>query len=157
MREGYYRFALSLWLIAATPGALADWKPTGVIGDKSSCSLQTDAISIFDGYGEAKIQLDLNAERLLVKTDSNIDATFEDLALRVDDNEEIPADSLDGEQNVVFSSQLEEMLPQFIRGVSVTVLLRFWPTYPPTGRKEAAFTLIGFTNAHNQYQACRGS
>ncbi len=158
MGEGLFRAGYCLLALMVLPtGAQAAWESIGIPGDRSNCRLQTEVRTVFDGYGETDVQLHLDSQRLRVETDSNIDASFGDLALRVDDGEEIPADEVEGDQDVIFADGLEAILPQFIRGAEVTVLLRFWPTYPATGRHQATFTLIGFTKAYESYQACRGS
>ena len=52
------------------------------------------------------------------------------------------------------SKDSNTIIGQFMRGGSVKLYLRFWPTYPATQRYEASFSLIGFTRAHNDYRKC---
>ena len=77
------------------------------------------------------------------------------LGVAVDGEDFIPADAVVDEKHVLFSSNIGAALEQFIRGRSVTVYLRFWPSYPATQRYEAHFSLMGFTRAYNKYKACR--
>jgi hypothetical protein len=146
---------LAVLLLAAPLCALAEWESLSTMGDTSSCRLQTEEIRIFDGYGETRVRLHLDGKRLRVATDSNIDGSFDDLALQVDQEPEIPADGIEGDQDVVFESAIDEIVAQFIRGTEVAVLLRFWPTYPPTDRHAANFSLIGFTKALQALESCQ--
>jgi hypothetical protein len=91
---------------------------------------------------------------LRVKTESNIDVSFNDVGLAVDGKEFIAADGVADEKQVLFQSSADAIIEQFIRGRSVTVYLRFWPSYPATQRYQARFSLIGFTRAYNDYKIC---
>ena len=113
-------------------------------------------ISLFDGYSDTRVRLSVTDGALRVKTESNIDPGFNDLGLAVDGKTFMPADSVVDEKDVLFSSDIDAVIDQFIRGNSVTVYLRFWPTYPATQRSEARFSLAGFTRAYNDYRACIG-
>ncbi len=141
-------------LCVAPPAAYAGWSlgetPPGMKG----CILETDEISLFDGYQDTRLRLTLGDGALRVKTDSNIDISFNDVGLAVDGKEFIAADAVVDEKDVLFSSGTEALVEQFIRGNSVILYLRFWPTYPATQRYEARFSLAGFTRAYNDYQGC---
>ena len=119
------------------------------------CSLETEESSLFDGYQDTRLQLSVGDGELRVKTESNIDLSFNDVGLAVDGRDFIPADAVADEMHVVFSSGIEALLEQFIRGHAGTVDLRFWPSYPATQRYEARFSLMGFTRAYYNYMDCR--
>lgn len=141
-------------LCAAPLAARAEWSVADVAPGTTGCTLQTEEISLFDGYQDTRLRLSVADGELRVKTESNIDIGFNDVGLRVDGKEFIPADAVADEKQVLFSSSTAVVIEQFIRGHSVTVYLRFWPSYPATQRYEARFSLIGFTRAYNDYQAC---
>jgi len=133
----------------------ADWPAGDIEPGTRGCTLETGAVSLFDGYQDTRLRLSMAEGKLLVKTESNIDLSFGDVGLAVDGKDFIQADGVADEKHVLFSSNTEAILKQFIRGRSVTVYLRFWPTYPATQRHEARFSLIGFTRAYNNYNTCR--
>ena len=139
----------ALCFVSAT--ALAEWS----VDQSGGCALETGKISIFDGYQDTALNLSLTDTGLLVRTESNIDAGFADLGLVVDGGEFIPADAVINEQQVLFSKDSNAIIEQFVRGRSVKLYLRFWPSYPATQRFEARFSLIGFTRAYNDYRECR--
>ena len=117
--------------------------------------LETEETSLFDGYQDTRLKLRLGGGVLQVRTDSNIDLSFDDVGLAVDGGEFVPADAVVDEQNIRFNAVNDALLEQFIRGRSVRLYLRFWPTYPATRRYEANLSLIGFTRAYNRYRMCR--
>jgi len=118
------------------------------------CFLKTPDIVIDDEQGETTMSLRVDNERMIVITDSNIDAGFGDLTIEVDGKGTIPADSVLSGKNVLFESQIIKILEQFAAGRRVAVRLRFWPTWPTTGVKTAHFSLIGFTKAEARLTDC---
>jgi len=131
------------------------WTVVDGVPGKTECVLETDEISLFDGYADTRLRLSVADGVLRARTESNIDFSFEDVGLAVDGRDFIPADAVVDEKDVLFSSGMETVIDQFIHGRAVTVYLRFWPTYPATQRQEARISLIGFTRAYNDYKACR--
>lgn len=144
------RTVLLTVLCAAAATTRAEW----TVGQTGGCVLETSKISIFDGYQDTRLKLSLTDAGLLVRTESNIDLSFADVGLAVDGGDFIPADAVVDEQQVLFSKDSNTITGQFMRGGSVKLYLRFWPTYPATQRYEASFSLIGFTRAHNNYRKC---
>jgi hypothetical protein len=132
----------------------AEWSVGDAAPGMTGCSLETQEISLFDGYSDTRARLSVADGALRVKTESNIDSGFNDVGLAVDGNTFIPADAVVDEKDALFSTGIDAVIDQFIRGNSVTVYLRFWPTYPATQRYEARFSLAGFTRAYNDYKAC---
>jgi len=132
----------------------AEWSVADATPGMAGCSLVTQEISLFDGYSDTRVRLSVADGALRVKTESNIDPGFNDLGMVVDGKTFMPADAVVDEKDVLFNSDIDAVIDQFIRGNSVTVYLRFWPTYPATQRYEARFSLAGFTRAYNDYKAC---
>ena len=120
----------------------------------TTCVLETEDITLHDGYQDTRVRLNINNERLLVVTASNIDSSFDDTALQVDGKAVIRADVDEDEQNLRFDAHIVSIIEQFRKGNRVRVYLRFWPTYPATQRYEVAFSLAGFTRAWNDFTAC---
>jgi len=147
-----------LFLVLCVPPlvARAEWSVRESVPGVAGCALETEETSIFDGYQDTRLKLRLADGVLQVRTDSNIDLGFGDVGLAVDGKDFVPADAVVDEKNIRFGSFDAAILGQFIRGRVVRLYLRFWPTYPATGRYETSFTLIGFTRAYNHYQTCRG-
>ena len=141
-------------LCTVLPVTYAGWSVADADHGRGGCVLESEEISIFDGYQDTRLRLSVADGKVLVKTESNIDISFSDVGLSVDRRDFIPADAVVDERHVSFSSNTAAILEEFIRGHRVTVYLRFWPSYPATQRYEARFSLMGFTRAYNDYMAC---
>jgi len=149
------RGALMFAALGMVPhAACAEWSVADAAPGMAGCGLETQEISLFDGYSDTHVRLSVANGALRVKTESNIDPGFNDLGIVVDGKTFMPADAVVDEKDVLFNSDIDAVIDQFIRGNSVTVYLRFWPTYPATQRYEARFSLAGFTRAYNDYKAC---
>jgi len=133
----------------------ADWKVLNPPGNLKGCVLETENTIMPDGYSDTKVKLRLTPDALLVKTNSNIDLSFNDVGLAVDHNDFINANDVRDEKNVVFNSELGSIIEQFIKGLHVTLHIRYWPTYPATDNFKVTFSLIGFTKAYQEYEFCK--
>jgi hypothetical protein len=141
-----------LWSDVAT--AQANWE-IDAAGLDGACAMVTPVIVVNDGHGETRVQLKLNREQLVVVTDSNIDNSKQDLGLQVDNKPFIGISGLSGKMYVVFGKEkIDTIIDQFVPGRRVIFYLRFWPTWPETGIKEAEFSLIGFTRTLQSLSEC---
>lgn len=154
MRNFYgviFRHGIMTGILLASFPAQAEW----LLHDSATaCVLETDEITRHDGYQDTSVRLNINQQRLLVMTGSNVDTGFDDTALQVDGHAMITAVSADDEQNLRFDTGMPALIEQFRKGNRVRIYMRFWPTYPATQRVEIAFSLAGFTRAWNDYMAC---
>ena len=130
-------------------------EPNWRVSESTPCFMFTPVKSVDDGQGQTAVSLRLDATRLHVTTNSNIDAEFGDLGISVDGKEMVMVDSVVRETNVVFETGVPALVDQFIAGRSATLQLRFWPTWPTTGPKTVEFSLIGFSRAHQQMKDCQ--
>ena len=144
---------IALMLAAAV--AHADWNVRQAAAGSTGCVLETTDIIMHDGYQDTWARLNINAERLLVMTDSNIDTGFDDIALQVDGQALVQAGAAVDEKNLRFDSDMAAVIERFRKGNKVRVYLRFWPSYPATQRYAAVFSLMGFTRTWNEFMECR--
>ncbi len=121
---------------------------------RRQCILQSRSLSLFDGYDRTNIQLKISQDRLLVKTDSNIDATGDTLKINIDNNKKQFTGSLSNKTDIVFEQNFEQLISQSIAGNELVISLQFWPTWPNTRVYQASFSLIGFTKALKGYHEC---
>ena len=146
-----FRYGITTGMLLAAHTVLAEWLLHESV---SACVLETDEITWPDGYQDTSVRLNINEERLLVLTGSNVDMTFDDTALQVDGQAMMTAVSAVGEQNLRFDAGMPVLIEQFKKGNRVRIYMRFWPSYPATERFEIPFSLAGFTRAWNDYTAC---
>jgi hypothetical protein len=119
------------------------------------CLLRSEVQTIQDGYGETPVSLVINDEALLVVTESQIDPSFGDLEVVVDDKAPLKTAKVAKDKVLVFDHDRAMLIDQFKAGAWATIYLRFWPTWPATQRFPAKFTLKGFTKAYSDFERCR--
>jgi hypothetical protein len=146
--------------LAGIATAQAAWTPIiqpDPITRQSRCLLISEPAITPDGYDSTSVQLVFNGDHLLVVTDSEIDASFTDLQLLVDDKPPIRGDQLARKKMIlVIDQDIPDLVQQLRAGRQVTVYLRFWPTWPATERFAIPFSLVGFSRAHDGFnQGCR--
>lgn len=122
---------------------------------EGGCALESARVALNDGYLDIEVQLRFHAGQVRALTPSNLDLDAGDLGLTVDDKQRFAVAELDGPTDLLLAAGADEVGAQFVRGREAVLRLRFWPTWPVTGTKSAAFSLIGFTKAWTQYQECR--
>jgi hypothetical protein len=121
---------------------------------QTGCSLQSEVMTVSDGYQDIQASIVVRQDAVLVHTGSPLDASFSDIGLQVDNEALIRMDDVSLRQTALFTSHYTELVEQFKRGLRVRAQLRFWPTWPVTGTHSATFSLIGFTKAYADMQAC---
>jgi len=150
-------FALAVALLgAARPEKEKDaWTVTKV--QPGQCRLDSDKVSLSDGYQTTTVQVRVTPNEVRVVSESTFDDSKGGLLVQVDKNEAVKADGLDGAKTVIFKGpSVASLIDQFKAGLKAQVQLRFWPTWPETGTHTAIVSLIGFTKAWDEMQAgCR--
>ncbi len=116
---------------------------------QTRCLLSSTPQITSDGYDTTPVTLVFNGNSLLVITESEIDLSFGDLRLAVDEKAPFRTDKLDRNMTLVFDREVPELIQQFREGGEATVYLRFWPTWPVTELFPVKFSLIGFSKAHD--------
>lgn len=132
---------------ADAPNWLRQVRNNAINGD-NECVLTSVTQTLFDGYQNTRVHIELNASGLEVISDSNFDIGGEPLGLAVDGGPFVAADGLEGETRLRFNHDVDRLVELFIKGNSAQMRLRFWPTWPATGDKTVNFSLIGFTKAY---------
>jgi len=116
-------------------------------GGHSRCMLESPGQVIDDGYTKTSVRLRVDRRLVQVDTESDIDPSFGDIGLRVDDGDRLRPDTVYAQQDLVFlkgAARLNESLRQ---GRILYVDLRFWPTWPSRGRRTVRFDLDGVASA----------
>lgn len=124
-----------------------------------TCLLVSRPMTMADGYGPASVQLIFGARALRVVTDSNIDSSYPDQGLVIDDGPLIGPDApfpLDA-RSALFEQRVEDITEQFRRGYVARLHLGFWPTWPVTQTQTLDISLTGFSRAHDDLLSCRES
>jgi len=140
-----FALAFPLWAEAAWTAAI---KPDPMTR-QPRCLLTSEAQTTQDGYASTSVTLVFNGTSLVVMTDSELDPSFNDLQLVVDNKPAIHSDKIDHKTNLVFNQNAQELAQLLRTGRIATVYLRFWPKWPATQIFPVRFSLIGFSKAHD--------
>ena len=128
----------------------ADWTAafkTDSVNHRLSCILSSESHITSDGYDSTPVSLVFNGSSLLVVTESELDSSFNDLQLTVDNKPSVHSVNIIHKNTLVFDQSITELMPLLRSGRVVTVHLRFWPTWPETKSFPVRFSLSDFRKA----------
>lgn len=117
------------------------------------CLLQSDPVTVDDGYAQTRAQVLYNGEAFLLVADSPMDTAFGDLGLAVDAFPPLAPARFNGDRIAVFD-QARQLQERFRRGAQARFRMRFWPTWPSKGPVEIRFDLTGFSRGLTQLRDC---
>jgi hypothetical protein len=110
-------------------------------GGPSRCMLESPRQLIDDGYTKTSVRVRVDARLVQVDTESDIDLSFADVGLRVDDGNLLRPDTVHAQQDLVFLKNAARFNKSLRQGRALYVDLRFWPTWPSQGRRTIRFNL----------------
>jgi hypothetical protein len=148
---------MAVVLLLADSAASANWtvkRITVTSTERPHCTLESVAVTVFDGYQETHARLSVRADAVLIQTEAPLDVGFGDIGLQVDTQAFLPLDNVSARKTAVFMSQYARLIAQFKQGRNVRLQLRFWPTWPATGTHAATVSLVGFSKAYAAMQTC---
>ena len=141
----------------AGPAAAEEWSVKTVArtdGSGNRCVIESTRQSLPDGYQTTTAYVTIDARSISVTTAANLDPSFSDIGLAVDQEPVVPMDRLEGRNTARFDSRYGRLIDLFKAGTRLRVQLRFWPEWPATGTHSATFSLIGFTKAYGELAGC---
>ena len=148
---------LTLTLVGC-PAAADEWTVKTVPrtdGSGTRCVMESARQSLSDGYQDTTAYVTVDAKSVTVTSASNLDGSFSDVGMIVDQEPLVPMDRLAGIKTAQFDAKYGRLVELFKAGVRLRVQLRFWPEWPATGTHSATFSLIGFTKAYGELAGCR--
>lgn len=148
---------LTLTLVGGPAGA-EEWTVKTVPrtdGPGTRCVMESARQSLSDGYQDTTAYVTVDAKSVTVTSASNLDGSFSDVGMIVDQEPLVPMDRLAGIKTAQFDAKYGRLVELFKAGVRLRVQLRFWPEWPATGTHSATFSLIGFTKAYGELAGCR--
>jgi hypothetical protein len=108
-----------------------------------------------DGYQTTTAYVMVDDRSVAVTSGSNLDPSFSDIGLVVDQEPLVPMDRLVGVKTALFDSKYARLIELFKAGLRLRVQLRFWPEWPATGTHSMSVSLIGLTKAYGDLAGCR--
>jgi hypothetical protein len=116
------------------------------------CLLFSRELTMFDGYDQTKVRLQVSLDGVLVRTDSNLDRSYPDQGLRVDGGALVPFVLEVPDERSAYAKQSAQLA--MAGGERLTLALGFWPTWPVTRTQTATLSLAGFDIAFAALRAC---
>lgn len=150
------KFVLFLFLFSTT--VESNWKvETGEVplSDQFGCYMVSSVQHSEDGQSGTPVRIVFNGTQFVVETESNLDLSYPDIGLQVDQNDYHKVDRLFKKVNAVFDSNTNQILDEFIRGLNARMTLGFWPSWPVTKSYQTQFNLRGFTRTYNEMVECQ--
>ena len=123
-------------------------------GSGTRCVMESARQSLSDGYQDTTAYVTVDAKSVTVTSASNLDGSFSDVGMIIDQEPLVPMDRLAGIKTAQFDAKYGRLVELFKAGVRLRVQLRFWPEWPATGTHSATFSLIGFTKAYGELAGC---
>ena len=118
------------------------------------CSLSYRKIPMADGQGGTLVYLNITKDKITFTTESNIDNTYEKTGLKIDQNPQIPIESLLNELSIVYQQQYKGLIKDMSSAKKMTLALGFWPTWPVTQTYSVNFELDNFPSAQQALISC---
>ncbi len=132
---------------------ILDKKP-GYLSNKSQCLLTSVQKRFYDGYDNAKMSLQLSATALIIKTDSEIDLTYPEVGIYIDNNSVFLFDKVANKRYTLNRKNISELTALMKTGKKINIKLGFWPTWPQTKTSSVIFSLQSFGKALAALKAC---
>jgi len=150
-------FCLSIFAVTSSY-ATENWQlilAEDPLSKQSICLMISATRQTEDGQTKTPVSLIYNGSVFIAKTKSNIDLSYPDIGLQVDNKKRHNIDRLHENSNAVFKTKTRQLLDEFINGLSAKLTLGFWPTWPKTRSYTTEFDLRGFTKTYKTFQHCQ--
>jgi len=121
---------------------------------KQKCMILSKPKSFYDGYDNSKIKITILMDSLLIRSDSNIDLSYQNSGIVIGNNSLIKFDKLLTENVVNVKQGFDQLKTQLKNSEKLTVKLGFWPTWPKTQLQNINFKFIDFSQAYQQLKQC---
>jgi hypothetical protein len=157
VRRGVALGSLALVLLYHT--ASAEWTVQRLRDPATKvevCHLVSETVTMRDGYDTTMVSVAFTGKAILLRTESPLDTSFNDIGVQVDRHALVAMDTTQERKIAVFTTSYATLVEQSKKGARLRVQLRFWPTWPATGTHDATFPLKGFTKAYAEMLACQG-
>ncbi len=129
-------------------------KKRGYLSNKPQCLLSSVQKKFYDGYDNAKMSLQLSTTALIIKTDSEIDLTYPEVGIYIDNNPVFLFDKVANKRYTLNRKNISELTALMKTAKKINIKLGFWPTWPQTKTSSVTFSLQSFAKALAALKAC---
>lgn len=108
-----------------------------------------------DGQTTTPVTIIYNGDAFIAKTESNIDLSYSNSGLQVDFHKAHNIDRVHKNTNVVFVTDVPQIVEEFKKGLVGRLTLGFWPTWPKSRSYTVEFDLRGFSRTYKAFRLCQ--
>ena len=119
-----------------------------------SCALSYKTLLVEDGQGATPVILTITGDKIVVKTKSNIDSSYKNTGIAIDDMTQLPIEKLLNEFSISYEQGYQSLIDKMQTGKLATISLGFWPTWPITHARSVQVDLMNFPQAYLALQSC---
>lgn len=121
---------------------------------EKGCTLQSVPVIMQDGQGETPVSVHVSKQAVDVVTKSNIDLSYTDTGIRIDNGKPFALETLRGKTNVRLVRQKESLVENMKSGKVMSLAIGFWPTWPVTHARKINVPLEHFGMAFEAWKRC---
>ena len=118
------------------------------------CALSYRKVSMSDGQGGTQVVLRILKDRIIFKSEANIDNSYEQTGISIDNMKQLPIETLLNEFSISYEQQYKKIIKDMISAKIMTLSLGFWPTWPVTKTHSVNFSLDDFSSAQKALISC---
>lgn len=139
---------------AGLPITVMDWVIDKPDSRTRYCTLKSTSRQIDDGAGKSPVYLLVSPKHMMVVTKSDIDLTYPNSGLILDEGKRFTFDRVMNATNAVIENNYQSVINTMENAKIAAVELGFWPTWPHTQSYRATIPVAGFKHAYDTWQAC---
>lgn len=122
--------------------------------NQTDCELRTIPVKMEDGAGKTTLFLQLTQANWMIHTKSDIDLSYKDTGLFLDNGTHIQLETLVKDTNIAISKQKKTLTDALMTADNVKVVLGFWPTWPVSEARTHTLSVAHFPQAFATWKTC---
>jgi hypothetical protein len=118
------------------------------------CVLSYRNLVMGDGQGETPVIFIVTQDEVLFKTKSNIDIAYQQTGVTIDDQPQLPIETLYNDYSISYKTQYQTLVGRMKAGEQAVLTLGFWPSWPITDTRSINIELGQFSAAQQALNMC---
>jgi len=118
------------------------------------CALSYRKVVMEDGQGKTPVFVIITQDEVLFKTKSNIDVSYQQTGLTIDDLPQLPIEKLHNDFSISYQAQYRTLVESMAVGEQAVLTLGFWPSWPVTHTYSISLDLSKFSSAQQALMTC---
>jgi len=132
----------------------SNWTLSRDANTDGQCALSYRKIVMDDGQGETPVMVIISQDEALFKTKSNIDVSYEQTGVTIDDQPQLPIEKLHNDFSISYKAQYQTLVERMKKGDQAVLTLGFWPSWPVTHTYSVNLGLGEFATAQQALLTC---